>query len=331
MSHETDEPAWHAWRRGADCGGAITASDLACTISGQYGGAYAVVADKLGLLPDTEATADQDRGHRWEGPIADAVASMFNLYVAGEQAWVEHPDHSRHRATVDGFLSHVEEPTLDDLIAGLEIKSRRAGLGSPWVYWGTQVQWQMWVTGMPRTLVASATIDHDGAPRDIRFRWIDADYTEQLHLVEVAEWLLDHVDRGVLPDPQDASALDAVKAVWATPAPDTEPVDLSDLAEHLERRTTLRDAVKAAEDELARIDALVRHRVGPAIDATAPGWVVKVSAPTRQLDEALALADHPEWGTPTVVLDRDKAPKKALDAYRTPTGSRRLTIARVEP
>lgn len=321
----TDDAPWRQWRREG-----ITASDIACTISGLYGGAYAVVADKLGLLPDTEATDDMDRGHTWEGPIADAVATLHNLYVAGEQAWVEHSDHPRHRATVDGFLSPVETPEAEDLVAGLEIKTRRAGLGSPWTYWGAQVQWQMWVTGMPRTLVAGLTIDHDGTPGGLQFRWIDADYSEQLHLVEVAEWLLGFVDRGELPDPQDPSALDVVKAVWRTPDPEPDPVDLSDLVGTLERREALRAAVKAAETELDLLDATIRHRVASATDGAAPGWRVRVSQPTRQLDECLALADHPEWGIPTVTLDKASAPKKALDAYRFPTGSRRLTIDRLE-
>lgn len=324
-----DEAEWLAARRQR-----ITASDVAMARTAKYGGAVAVVAGKLGHLPPVEVTAQMDRGHRWEAPLADAVHALTGLYVVGEQAWITRDDLAAPLGvTVDGLLA--DRPQVDDLadtVAVLELKTTGTDVRAPWAYYLTQVQYQLAVTGLPRALVAAATIDDtDDTLVDLRLRWVDADPFDQEQILDLAADLWAHVQAGTLPDPVDPSELDAVKAIHAHADPDLDTVDLSDLAEDLRRRDEVKAAVKAVEDELAVIDARIRARLGAATKGTTDtGWRVSLSAPARVLTddaEAELLAAHPHLGR--LVLDRARAKElipDQLDAARRPAGARRLTI-----
>lgn len=332
-----DETArWKAWRRGG-----VTATDVAAAVSGAYGGIYGVVADKLGIVTDDQPeTDDQARGKKWEDPLAQAAEALTGYHVVYRQAWAEHPDHPRHRATIDGALAETPDPDPDrpgDILAGLETKTRRRGLDLPWDAWDAQVQWQMWVTGFPRVLALSGIIGHDTALDSLRMAWIDENFAKQAALVELADRILDHVDAGTLPDPADASALDVVKAVWARADDDPEPVDIEDLADVLDRYATLHASIAAAQAEHDQLAAVIRHRIGAQVEGHAPGWRVKVGRPAQKLTaetEALLflrfpwLAVHPD--THQTELVRAKPIKKAVDAYREPVGARTLTVTRLE-
>jgi predicted phage-related endonuclease len=318
---------WLQWRREG-----ITASDIARARSGRYGGAYGVVADKLGFTAASETTDQMRRGLRWEGSIADAVHALTGMHVVGEQAWCQHPDYDNHRATVDGFLSPLAHATLDDCSAGLEIKTHGTGVKAAWDYWAPQVQWQMHVTGTPRTLVAAAEIRDD---RDelvaLRLRWVDFDPMDVDDLVVLADEMWCYVQAGTLPEPDTASALDVVKAVHVAADDDADTVDLADLADDVRRLGEIKAAVKTVTDERDLLEARIRDRLAAATKGATPdGWRISLSKPALVLTaeaEAELLAARPDLGR--LVLDRDKAKDIAPDLYeaaRQPVGARRLTV-----
>ncbi len=322
-----DDQAWREWRLAG-----ITASDIAMAVSGRYGGAYAVVANKLGLTPPVEQNDRMARGHAWEQRLADAVHVLTGLYVHGEQTWCQNAGEPLHRATIDGMLSPLPEATIDDIEAVLEIKTTGVGVRPPWDSWTAQTQWQMWVTGIPKALVAWAIIDDtDDTLVDLRLRWIDRDDYHIDALIELAAMLWGHITDGTLPDPTSPSALDVVKEVHAIADPEALPVDLSDMVDDLQRFATIKAAAKAVEDERDELEARIRERLGRATKGTAPGVVVSLSKPravfTPEAEQAF-LDVHPDAPTKRA-LDRiaaKKLDKHLYDQLAQPIGARALTI-----
>ena len=197
----------------------ITATDVAKAASGSYGGAFAVVAQKLDLLPPAEWNERMDRGSRWEETIADLVHIATRYYVVGEQTLCQHRLHGHHRATVDGFLAAMAEASFDDIEAVIESKTRGVEVRPNWPMWSCQVQWQLHTTGLTSALLAEAVIDDsDDTLVALKLHWIDRDEYEIERLVGIAEMLWSHIQAGTLPDPDTATALDSVKAVHATAA-----------------------------------------------------------------------------------------------------------------
>ncbi len=339
-----ERDAWLDWRRGG-----VGGSDVAKAAAGIYGGAYGVVAEKLGISARDIDPDNADRGHRWEPAIADGVRSHTGLAVGYQQAWFEHPVNRRHRVTPDGVLLPDGRTDIAAAVAGLEVKTRQMFAPWPWLYWTAQTNWGMYVLGLPRWLLAVATIDNEFDPAtgalnevvaDVRYRWIYADPLLQEQLLDIAGQLLEHVDAGTLPEPTEGDALADVKAVNRIADPTETDVDLDDLAELLERYEDLRDARKQAELELSEAEARIRHRMGKATEAhTTDGrWRVRVGAPVFKFtDQSEAAfidehgADHPELLT--LVLDRQAAKDELPDEYddhRIPTTDRRLTIKRLQ-
>ncbi len=334
-----NDQEWHIWRAGG-----AGASDVANAVHSTYGGAYAVVAEKLGAHRD-ETNADRKKlGHEWENRLADVVHALTGYYVVGEQAWCEHPDNPIYRCTSDGFVARVPEATLDDVVGMCEFKIRHPGSGNLEARYRTQVQYQLLVTGLAVGLIVEATIPDDVdldqlELKDIRLRFIDvhADPFEQQMLAGVADWLWAHVQAGTYPDPDSPDALDAVKARFATAVTEDEekalePVDLTELVDLIARRDDIKAAAKQADDELKLIDAKVREAMGHRRRGVAPGWSVSLSAPTRVLTdnaEQAFLQVHPDCVK--TVFDRHAAEaidKKWLDELREQVGHRTLRITR---
>lgn len=319
------DDSWLLWRSQG-----VGASDVAASWTGLYGGAYTVVAKKLGYTDPGIDPELADRGHRWEQPIADTIHTLTGLYIVGEQAWCEQSGAEHRRATVDGFLATAPEVTADDVEGVAEFKTVTAGAAPKWGYYEAQIQCQMFVTGTARGLLAVAVIDHDDRLVDLRFRWYDADPDLQTMLAAEYDRLWAYIQAGELPDPDSPAALDAVKQVTASSDPDAETVDLSDIVEQVAELGRLRQAVRDAETRRDELEALVRHRLGAATHGVCDGWAVTYSNPSRVLtksgEEAILLA-HPEFGR--TVLDRAAAKTglgKALDDFKEPAGARRLTI-----
>lgn len=324
LDRPADDPTWDAWRAAG-----ITATDIAKAASGRYGGAYAVIATKTGLIPPTEWNDRMLRGHRWQPVIADLTHPAQHLYVVGEETMAQHPDRPEHRATVDGFLAPIPDAGPADLVGVWECKTRGPEVRPDWAYWRAQVQWQMYVTGLERAVLAEAVIDDDtDTLKRFEFHEIDADLYEQARLVDLADQLAQHLADGTLPDP-DGGALDLVKAVTAVADPGADVVHLDDLADMLARYHDLKTAAAAIKAESDDIQAVVRARMGAATKGvTEHGWTATVAKPRLVLDEDAVLADHPEFGR--TVLDRARFEAehgaKALAAYKRPTGARNFTI-----
>ena len=322
----TEQDEWLTWRLGG-----VTASDIARSATGSYGGIYGVVLDKLNPKPHVTDNPIFNRGHRWEQRIADTAALLHSVTVAGEQAWCQHADNPLHRATVDGFLAYVSEPTIDDVNAVLEIKT--AGVGVKWnrPYWHAQVQWQMHVTQLDRALIAVAVIDDtDDTPQRLSFEWVDADPFMQSIYIELADRILEHVAAGTLPDPDTDTALDLVNEATATANKDAPAVDMEDIAEDVAEYQRIKDAKKAAEAREKQLAALIKHRLGEATKGTAGGYVVSYSANSNVVPadiEAALLDAHPDYAARILDRDRFKADHPDLwEQSRRPIGTRRLTV-----
>jgi predicted phage-related endonuclease len=317
---------WLAWRQEG-----ITATDVADAYAGTYGGAYAVVANKLGKLPPVGQTDAMARGHRWQPVIADAVHYLTGLYVVGEETWCEHPEQTEWRCTVDGLLTSLPEATFKDVVGVLEVKTSAHGRRLDMRRTEAQVQWQMLVTGIGNAIVADATID-DTTDECVALRLhrITADPFMQQQLAEVADTLWHHILDGTLPDPDVAGALETAKALHAAADPDAEVVDLTSLADDIARLDDIKAAVKSVTDERDVIEARIRDAIGTATAGQCDGWTVSLSKPALVLTreaEAQLLAERPDLGR--TVLDRDRAKaeaKELYDALREPAGARRLTI-----
>jgi len=326
----TDETEWLAWRKTG-----LGASDLARAHTGHYGGAYAVVAEKLGRLENDIDPADAQRGKEWEHAIADGVHALTGYYVAGEQLWVTSPENKRWLATIDGLLSLDPQTTFDDAAAVLEVKTSRQYVSPKWDYYEAQVQWQMLVCGKQRALVALAVIgvDPDGneGVRDLKLRWIERDDDMIGQLIDLAMELWRHVEAGTLPDPDEFTRLEDVREVWRHAEP-AVTVDIDDLADAIAEREHLRSVARDMLTEADMLETAIRHRLGEATEAvTSDGrWRVRVGQPVQRFtdqSEETALLAAPEYGV--VKLDRQRFKAERPDLYddlKVPTTDRRLTV-----
>lgn len=325
---QSDERAWLDWRRHG-----ITATDVADAANGSYGGAYGVVARKLGLVTVEQNNAMQ-RGHLWQPRIADAVNALTGLHVVGEEMWCVHRDDDIVRATVDGFLAEWADATPDDLLGVLEVKTTGIGVRPNYDRWLDQVQWQLLAAGLDQALIAHAVIEdapdpEDSTPVSLKLTEVSADPVRQHHLRNIAGRLWDHVTAGTLPDPDDTS-LELVKEVWSDADPEADDVDLSELDNDIERLLQIKAAQKLVKAEHDEIEARIRHAVGEALAGESGRYRVSVSNPTKVLTadaEAELVAAHPEYRVTS--LDRSQFKKDHKDIYEAstrPVGARRLTI-----
>lgn len=327
----TDEAGWLKWRRGG-----MGASDVAAAVTGHFGGAVKVVARKIGVTPDDIAPGLADRGKRWEQPLADALLATHGLHAIGEQIWAEHPEQPQHRATVEGFLYHEPEASIEDVDTLFEIKTR--GLSAPWRwdYWTIQPQWQMHVTGMTRCLLIVATINdaetnQTSQLQGIEYRWIERDDHVIDRLVVEADRLWSFVEAGQLPEPTDGSALDIVREAYATTSADAT-ADIDPVLDDIATFAELKIRAKAAADALKLAEAKIRTAMAEATEATTSDgrWRVRVGEPIAKFtrdSEADALQLYPDYGK--TVLDRDRFKTHRRDDYellKRPTSDRRLTI-----
>lgn len=322
-----DRDEWLAWRRDG-----ITATDIAKASSGRYGGMWGVVRDKLGMADEEPPNAAMERGSRWENAITTAAEHLLGLAVVGEQMLATHQDHTTHRATIDGLLVPIgSAATIDDVVGLIEIKTHGRHVRPAWDYWGPQVQWQMHCTGLALAVVVSVEIDDsDDSAVGLRLTRIERDEFVIDHLVDLANEIEAWVSMGDLPDPP-ASALETIRAAsveaWT---PDAETVDLSHLADDLQRFAAIKDAVKAVEDERDALQAKLINAMGAATSGVCGDLRVSLSKPRSVLTKAAELellAERPDLGMMT--LDRAKAKAEAKALYESlcePVGARTLTV-----
>jgi len=196
-----ERTAWLARRR-------VGASDIAAMVHDVYGGQYAVVAGLLGHDTDLgDNVEEKARGHAWEARIADAVQSLYGMWVIGEQFEAKHRTEAHHTATLDGLLvDRLDENghgSLADAVAVLEIKTVHEFADMHWDRWETQTRWQMHVADVDRALIAAAKMDADPDGNEtigsVRFRWVERDLALEHDLVLLADDTWAYVQAGVLP------------------------------------------------------------------------------------------------------------------------------------
>lgn len=284
-----EEADWLAWRKKG-----ITASNVASDLTGKYGGAYGVVADKLGLAqPEVKKAqqGDYDRGHAWEPKLTKIVEILTPYLVVGAEARIE-GSNPIHRCTPDGFLIDPETleaaggvPSVELCDAGVEFKTVRSGQDWQWDYWKAQIQWQMHCSGMRQTLLVVAVTDHDNeglAGGGIRPFWIERDDDMIAFLVELADAMWAQVQTGELPVPDTASALPLVR--WQTRFADSKStkVDLSEHAELLERILAIKDSTSAAKKEREHKQAVLTAVMGGATFGETATATVTYSEPNAK-------------------------------------------------
>ncbi len=316
---------WLAWRKAG-----LGASDVAAAYAGVYDKtAMSVVAEKLGLIDTTPTAAQQaifDRGHALEPMVTTATEALTGWHIVGEQTWCQHPEFPHHRATVDGFLATEPETSIDDVVGLFECKTRGVGRPQHLDYYEAQVSWQMWVTGLDVALLTEATVTEGGDIIGTRSWSFERDEALIAKLVALADEMWSWIQRGEVPPPTHPDDLAVVTAMTRTADAVRDTVDLTDMADDVAEAAAVRAEIKALEERKALVDARIKHAIGAATRAIAPGWAVSYSVPRRELDDAAVLAAYPELARQAV--DRDKAAVLGvdLDPYKRQIGARRLTI-----
>lgn len=284
-----EEADWLAWRKQG-----ITASNVASDLTGKYGGAFAVVADKLGLdKPQVKKAqqSDYDRGHTWEAKLTKVVEAIAPFKVVGQGARIEWPTNRIHRCTPDGFLIDPETleatgtPSVELCDALVEFKTVRSGQDWQWDYWRAQVQWQMHCADLDLALLVVAVTDHDNeglAGGGIRPYWIERDDDMIAFLVELADAMWAQVQVGELPEPDTDSALPLVRWMTRFADKDATTVDLRDHADTLDRVCAIKDATSVSKKEREQKTAVLTKAMGAATKGETDTAYVTYSEPNAK-------------------------------------------------
>lgn len=292
---------WLAWRRTG-----LTATDAAAMLGlSPWTSAWAVWASKVGLsTDDIEVTDAMEFGTRAESMLADWFHDRTGLYVFGEQTWCTSKSEPHMLATVDGFVGESESSMLDDALGGFEIKTT-ADTADAWdqqipYHVLAQVQWQMAVTGMPRTYLATL---HLGFRVAFRVRVVERDEVDIETLTKAgrAMWF-DHVLTGRHPEVDGTdSTTEALKAAYPGDVA-LEPVVAPELRSSLDRIKANKERIKTCEEVIEAERNKLRAAMGdstqliaghddegkPIVLAT---W--KPSKPRAGFDHTAALARYP--------------------------------------
>jgi putative phage-type endonuclease len=284
---------WHEWRSQG-----IGASEVPAILGvSSFASPWSLWAEKTGRVGRSATSQRQRIGQVLEGAIAQLFHEETGLHVAGEQTWCTHTQHSWAKATVDGFVvpdkDNWDNLFLTDALGVLEIKTDGAPSWDgipPRIY--EQVQWQMFVTDMPRAWVA---VLHSGFT--FRVHEVERDHAGEAERFEqVRRFWFDHVQADVPPevDATDATR-DAIGNVW----PDHDPgkvASLDDLVDVIEQRDILKAEVKRGEDALKLAENAIKEAMADAEVGTIRGVPVltcKTQTRTGIDAKALRLA-HPD-------------------------------------
>lgn len=259
----------------------IGASDVAGIVGlSPWSTPYTVWADKTDRIDDDEPNEQMRWGSKLEGVITDEFVERTGLFVGDAQVLVMDPIKKWPRATLDGVVyeyPHTEGNEVDRRVSALgllEVKTD-AKFGR-WKevpdHYQTQVQWQMWVTGLEHAWIACL---HGGSQFEIYEE--PANHKIQgLLAIRAERFLEEHVWPDVAP-PVDASEVTTkvLSDLW-TPQDDTE-VELGDeVAAALE-------AIPPLKAQIKEIESLVRgyeNRVKQALGEQTVGLVGGVPAVT---------------------------------------------------
>ena len=262
---------WLAWRRTG-----ITATDAAALVGlSRWSSPYSVWANKAGLLPEDEASDAMEFGTRAEPMLSQWFHDRTGMWVRGEQSWCANPAEPWMLATVDGFA--VEDgndgvgPRRREL-GGVEHKTTSDSPGE----WDTaipddimcQVQWQMAVTGMPRTWLSTL---HLGFRVRYVVRVIERDEDDIAALIAAARpFWLDHCLTGIAPPAcgLDATTM-ALGSVWTGDTKlDAVEAD-ADLAAARALILVIKEQIKYKEDGVTAAENQIKAALGDHTALTA--------------------------------------------------------------
>lgn len=199
----------------------MTASKIAAVVGlSRHDTPHSLWHKMAGTTPPEPQTRAQTRGHVFEPLIRGWLAELHPEWAVASTGTWQHATESWALAQPDGVV-HV-----DGRLALLEIKTARdhwmwARDGVPVAY-QAQVQWQMWVTGASRCLVASCGGDEliDMKPAET---WIDADEGVQRWLAREGRLFLDSLDLGIAPAADYRRAEDRTALRWQHPTVVDDP------------------------------------------------------------------------------------------------------------
>lgn len=309
---------WLAWRRTG-----ITATDAPAIVGlSNYGSAYSVWASKMmtddgPLIPDDDrAATDAMKFGKYMEP---GLALWFQdehpgLFVSGEQMWCTHPVDRWRIATIDGAVTETPNGDIDGALGGFEIKTTGDSAAEwdeqiPW-YVQAQVQWQMAVTGLPRTFLATL---HRSFGFEFKVRVIERDDTDIAMLVDAARTLwFDHVCTGIAPPTDSSHATTAALRAAYPEHLEGETADITELADLLASRVHCKADEKNIKERLAEIDNRLAAALGTAETGLVDGEpAVTYRSQTRTT--TCKVCDHSTTSDPFRVLRtvKPKSNKKA--------------------
>jgi putative phage-type endonuclease len=251
---DPNRDAWLEWRKGG-----IGASEVPGILGlSSFASPWSIWASKaIPGMPAHETSERQQIGLDLEAAIATMFHRRTGLYVAGEQTWCTHKTETWARCTVDGFVfggGGVEfgMGSIDEALGNFQAKTDGRFAwpdGIPEAIWA-QCHWEMYVTDAEREWLA---VLHAGFNFTVYEIERDQAYLDKI-VPQVREFWFEHCLTGNPPkiDGSTATAT-ALAEVWPVEVPGTK-ADLDDLADRIEQRRKLKEAIKSATAELDVID-----------------------------------------------------------------------------
>ena len=284
-----DDPRWHEVRK-LGFGG----SEIA-TLAGQnpWDTPYALIARKLGYLPDKEETNPMRFGKKLEPVVAQWFGEENPEYkVRKVNAVLQHPKYPFALASLDRL---AVRPKVDESV--LECKTTSERYLSEWKegvpsYYQLQVLWYLFVTNLDQAFIAALV------GREYIQHAIQKDPEIEDYLIEIAAQYWELLQHRELPDPDATPACaEALKARYAKPEP--VAVILPDEADDLVRMLRWhKDSQKTAASEVMYLENQLKALMGEADTA----YLANESDPvatwkgqdTRRFDTKRFKLEHPE-------------------------------------
>lgn len=273
--------AWLEWRRGG-----IGASEIAAVCGrSPWASPLSVYLRKRGEIPDDGPPTEAMRlGLALEDLVADEFHLQTGLYVAGRQAWCQHPDFEWARATVDGFAVEAFDGERADALGVFESKttgdlSRFDPLPD---YVALQVQWQMFVTGETNAWLA---VLGGGYRLSVLVVEVARDDAAIEAMVTAGAEFWRRVESGEPPTVETYFPGDAADLAAAFPEPEPgSVVDLDDDgAQLVEDLRTYRAAAKRLDNDVTRAENAVKALLG---DNEAGAWDGKTVVTWRPVESS---------------------------------------------
>lgn len=310
----------------------IGASEVAALVGlDRYRRPVDIAARKLRLIEEPEAGEPARWGNRLEAVIAEAYAEEEGIgaeYLF-QPGTLRHPKHPIAIATPDRIRLRDAEPSgysgCTEWERNVQIKTASARVAHRWGEgddeipdeYIVQVQYEMAVTGLPRTDLPVLI-----GGNEMRIYHVDADEILQGHLIEHAErFWRDYIEAGELPPPDGTPQWsDYLKRRF--PRDERPLIEATDEARELVSR--LRDARsrrEAAESEEEQIEQQVKALIGDAagLDGLCT-W--KNNRPSQKTDWEALVHDLP-CSVPAALIQKHTTLKPGARVFRLATVRRK--------